>query len=111
MRHDEAGLVYRAISVENQIQIKCSRRSGKRTLAAERSFDAEKGIEQLAGTKPGYTRNRSVEEARLRSNSDRFGIVKAGRLHVVNVGTKRCDRLGEDSVAIALVTAQCDRDA
>lgn len=65
MRHREAGLAQRDLSVQQQIEIQRPGAVGNVPDAAVRTLDREEGLEQRARRKPGLDAGDRIDEVRL----------------------------------------------
>jgi hypothetical protein len=84
MRYDEIRRVDNVVAVEDQIQVECSRRTGKRALAAQFLLDVEQSDEQIVRRKRRLPYCRCVEEDWLLADADGSRVVKTR-------GAKRLD--------------------
>src|SRR5262245_55040171 len=89
MRHGQSRLVDHAVSVQNQIEIECSRRANVWPLASESLLDGLQCIEDRARRELRLACRRSVQKHRLRSwHIDRSGFVERRN-------TQACERRSE----------------
>jgi subtilisin family serine protease len=115
MRHDEARLLDDAVSVEQQVEVEGSGTvlGNCEPVAAEMALDVEQRVEQLARRKIRLELDRTVQEARLVDDADRFGVTEGGNAHNPSVRKtpQAADGRAQRSLPVAEIRAEADEGA
>ena len=109
MRHLEAGLVDDLVAVEEKVEVDRARAEARaRSHPAERPFDLEEPVEQLARTKVRPDLRGRVQEPRLVSVVHRIGLAYARKTRRPDLAFHELERSAEIRLTVAQVRAEPD---
>ncbi len=111
MRHAQSRLGDNFSTVENQIQVKCSRCTGVRTFATSVPFDVLERREQCGRRERRDANRGTIEEVRLRSDADWGGLVPRRDLDIGKHDVEALNRELQVGPAVADITSESDRDS
>lgn len=86
MRNDQTGLVEHGVSVQDEVQIERSRRTGMGSYTPVSQFDGQKRVEEVARSQIGDADRCGIQEAGLVADTNWIGVVKGGDAQFTDQG-------------------------